>query len=155
MRIALHAAAVLCLAAAALPAIAAEPIAGTWRLESQEVDGEKTPAEAMTLKVTQTGEKFQFAFSVPVNKIYFVSMSYTVRLDGSDGDVLNAQGEKIGTVQMTPAGPSKYRMILKASNRRPSNGLIAVSPDSKTLTSESDAIQAGRPVHSRQVFSRY
>jgi hypothetical protein len=141
--------------AVALGAGAPEPITGTWRLESQEVNGEKGEAEPMTLKVTLTGDRYSFAFSVPVNKVYFVSMSYTVRLDGSEADVLNSQGKKIGTVQMSIAEPSKYRLILKASNRRPSDGLITVSPDAKKLTSESDAVQAGRVMHSKQVFSRY
>jgi len=155
MRMVLLIAAAAALWVTAPVAKAAESINGVWRLESQEVDGEKASAEPMTLKVTQTGDKFLFAFSVPVNKIYFVSMSYTVRMDGSEGDVLNSHGEKVGTVQMSAAGPSKYRLILRSSNRRPSNILISVSADGKALTSESDAIQAGRPVHSKQVFARY
>jgi hypothetical protein len=138
-----------------LQAWAAEPIAGLWRLDSQETNGEKSNAEAMILKVTQSGDKFQFAFSMPVNKIYFVGTSYAVRTDGSEGDVLNSHGDKIGTVQMTVAAPSRYRLVVKGANRPVSNALITVSPDGKTLTSESDAVQAGHAIHSKQIFSRH
>jgi hypothetical protein len=137
---------------------ATEPIVGTWRLDSQEVNGQKSNAEALTLKITQEGDKLAFAFSVPVNNVYFVSNTYTVKLDGSEADVKNAKGDKVGVVEMTPGGPSQYKIILKGPNRPDSSGKLTVSPDGKTLTSEQDTAQAGpggRSIHSRQIFSRY
>jgi hypothetical protein len=134
---------------------AAEPLIGTWRLESQEVNGQKTNGEALTLKVSEAGDKLAFAFSVPVNNVYFVSTTYTAKLDGSEADVKNARGEKIGTIQLSLAGPSQYKLILKGPNRPDSSGKLTVSPDGKTLTSEADTMQAGRAVHSKQFFSRY
>jgi hypothetical protein len=135
-----------------------EPLLGTWRLVRQEVNGEKTNSEPLTLKVSQSGDKLAFAFSVPVNNVYFVSMTYTVKLDGSEADVKNAQGEKVGTIQMTPGGPSQYKVVLKGPNHPDSSGKLTVSPDGKTLTSEQDTVQvgpSGRPMHSKQSFSRY
>lgn len=134
---------------------APEPLIGTWRLESQEVNGQKTNSEALTLKVSQAGDKLAFAFSVPVNNVYFVSMTYAAKLDGSEADVKNAQGEKIGTIQLSPGGPSQYKLLLKGPNRPDSSGKLTISPDGKTLTSEADTMQAGRAVHSKQFFSRY
>ncbi len=137
---------------------APEPLIGTWRLDSQEVNGQKRESEPLTLKITQAGDKLAFAFSVPVNNVYFVSMTYTVKLDGSEADVKNAQGEKIGTIQMSPAGPSQYKLVLKGPNRPDSSGKLMVSADGKTLTSETDTVQGGqggRSMHSKQLFSRY
>jgi len=137
---------------------APEPLVGTWRLDSQEVNGQKTNSEPLTLKVTQAGDKLAFAFSVPVNNVYFVSMTYTVKLDGSESEVKNSQGEKIGTIQVTSGGPSQYKLILKGPNRPDSAGKLTVSPDGKTLSSETDTVQGGqggRSMHSRQLFSRY
>jgi hypothetical protein len=137
---------------------APEPLLGTWRLDTQEVNGQKTNSEALTLKITQSGDKLEFAFSVPVNNVYFVSTSYAVKLDGSEADVKNANGEKVGTVQMSPAGPSQYKLTLRGPNRPDSSGKLTVSPDGKTLTSEQDTAPAGpsgRSIHSRQLFSRY
>lgn len=134
------------------------PLVGTWRLDSQEVNGQKTNAEPLTLRVTQSGDKLDFAFSVPVNNVYFVSMSYAVKLDGSQADVKNAHGEKIGMVQISPAGPSQYKITLKGPNRPDSSGKLTVSADGKTLTSEQDTAPGGpsaRSIHSRQIFSRY
>ncbi|MGD0435603.1 MAG: hypothetical protein ABSB86_04015 [Bryobacteraceae bacterium] len=133
---------------------AAEPLLGTWRLQRQEVNGEKTNSEPLTLRVSQSGDKLAFAFSVPVNNIDFVSMSYTVRLDGTEADVKNAQGEKIGIIKITPAGASQYVLTIKGANRPESSGKLTVSPDGKTLTSESESQQAGRSIHSKQSFSR-
>jgi hypothetical protein len=133
---------------------AADPLLGTWRLQSQEVNGEKTNSEPLTLRISQFGDKFAFAFSVPVNNVDFVSMSYTVRLDGTEGDVKNAQGAKIGTIKIAPAGPSQYAMTLKGANRPDSSGKLTVSSDGKTLTSESETQQPGRTIHSKQSFSR-
>jgi hypothetical protein len=137
---------------------ASEPIVGTWRLDSQEVNGQKSNPEPLTLKISQEGDKLAFAFSVPVNDVYFVSSTYTVKLDGSEADVKNAKGDKVGVVQMTSGGPSQYKIILKGPNRPDSSGKLTVSPDGKTLTSEQDTAQAGpggRSIHSKQIFSRY
>jgi len=137
---------------------APDPLLGTWRLDSQEVNGQTTNSEPLTLKITQAGDKLAFAFSVPVNDVYFVSMTYTVKLDGAEAEVKNAKGDKVGTVQMTPAGPSQYKLVLKGPNRPDSAGRLTVSADGKTLTSETDTAQAGpsgRSIHSKQLFSRY
>jgi hypothetical protein len=140
--------------AAIVPAWAAEPLVGTWRLDSQELNGQKANAEALVLKVTQSGDQFTFAFSVPVNNVYFVSMSYTVRLDGTEADVKNSQGEKVGTIKMTPAGASQYKLSLKGPNRPESTGKLTVSADGKSLTSESSTVGVARPAHVMQLFSR-
>jgi hypothetical protein len=149
-------AATILLATAAFAA--PDPLLGTWRLDSQEVNGQKTNSEPLTLKVTQAGDKLAFAFSVPVNDVYFVSMTYTVKLDGSEADVKNAKGDKVGTIEMSPGGPSQYKLILKGPNRPDSAGKLTVSPDGKTLISETDTTQGGptgRSIHSKQIFSRY
>jgi hypothetical protein len=143
---------------AAVAYAAPESLLGTWRLDRQEVNGAQTNFEPLTLKISQAGDKLAFAFSVPVNNVYFVSMSYAVKLDGSQADVKNAQGEKVGTIQVTPGGPSQYKIVLKGPNRPDSSGKITVSPDGKTLISEADTVQAGpsgRSIHSKQLFSRY
>jgi hypothetical protein len=137
---------------------APEPLLGTWRLDSQEVNGQKSNAEPLTLKISQAGDKLAFAFSVPVNDVYFVSMTYTVKLDGSEADVKNAKGDKVGTVQMSASSPSQYKLTLKGPNHPDSSGRLTVSPDGKTLTSETDTVQAGpggRSTHSKQLFARY
>jgi hypothetical protein len=148
----------LAMAFCAMAAFAApDPLVGVWRLQSQEVNGQKANSEPLTLKITQTGDKLDFAFSVPVNNVYFVSMSYSVKLDGSEADVKNANGEKVGTVQMTSAGPAQYKITLKGPNRPDSSGKLTLSADGKTLTSEQDTVQAGpsaRSTHSKQLFTR-
>ena len=145
----------LLLVASLAPAWAADPIVGKWRLDRQDVDGKKINAEPLVLQVTPSGDQLAFAFSLPVNNIYFVSMSYTVRLDGSEADVKNAQSEKIGTIKMTRSAASQYKLTIRGPNRPVSTGTLTVSADGKTLTSESDSGDAGRPAHVTQSFSHY
>jgi len=133
----------------------AEPLLGTWRLDHQEINGQETNSEPMILKITKAGDKLAFLFSVPVNNIYFVSMSYTAKLDGSSADVKNAQGDKAGFIRITLDGPSQYKIVLKSPNRPDSYGKLTVSPDGNTLTSEAESRQGGRTIDSKQTFSRH
>ncbi len=155
-RLLLLSAAVVIVTSAAFAA--PDPLIGTWRLDSQEVNGQKSNAEPLTLKVSQDGDKLAFAFSVPVNNVYFVSMTYTVKLDGTEADVKNSKGEKMGTIQVTSVGPSQYKLLLKGPNHPDSSGKLSVSADGKTLSSEQDTVPGGssaRSMHSKQLFSRY
>jgi len=136
---------------------ATNPLMGTWRLQSQEINGQTQKSEPLTLKISQAGDKLTFAFSVPVNNVYFVSMSYTAKLDGSDADIKSANGEKIGTVQVRAVAPFQYKITMRGPNRPQSSGTLIVSADSKTLISEQSANQpgsSGTTMHSKQIFSR-
>lgn len=134
---------------------AAEPLLGTWKLKSQEVGGQKTDPEPLTLRITKSGNGFEFAFSVPVNNIQFVSMQYVSRLDGTESDVKDAQGVKIGTIKITRTGDSQYDVVLQGPNRPSATGKMVVSAGGKILTSESESHPPGRDkVHAVQTFTR-
>lgn len=139
---------------AAAPLWAAEPLVGLWRLQRQEINGTATEFEPLALQISQSGERLRFAFSVAMPDIYFVTTTYTLRLDGSSADIKNGNDQKIGTIQMTRGGPRQYVLTMKGPNRPDSQGKLTISTDGKTLVSESDATQAGRSVHSKQVFAR-
>jgi hypothetical protein len=140
---------------AAAQAWAVEPLVGRWLLKSQEVGGQQTDADPLTLRIVQRGNSFEFGYSVPVNNIQFVSMSFVSNLDGAEADVKNSQGNKIGTVKVSKAAGSLYKVVLQGPNRPSAMGTMTVSADGKTLTSESDANAPGqKPTHTRQVFSR-
>lgn len=139
----------------AAQAWAAEPLLGRWLLQSQEVAGQKTENEPLTLRIVQHGNAFEFAYSVPVNNIQFVSLSFSPRMDGAEADVKDSQGNKIGTVKVTKAGAAFYKVVLQGPHRPTAVGTMTVSADGKTLTCESDANAPGQPaIHTRQIFSR-
>jgi hypothetical protein len=118
----------------------AEPLVGTWRLERQELNGDKSNFDPLTLRISQSGDKLAFAFSVPINNVHYLSMSYSVRLDGTEGDVKNGQGEKLGAIKITKTGGGRYKFTLTGSNRPQTSGTLTVSPDGKHLTSESNGL---------------
>jgi len=134
---------------------AAEPFVGSWQLDHQELNGQKKETEQLTLRISADGAKFLFAFSVPVNNIDFVSMTYTAKLDGTEAEVKNARGEKVGTVQITTPSPSHYKLILRGENRPDTTVHLSVSSDGNTLISESDSAPAGHSAHLVQTFSRH
>ena len=130
---------------------AAEPLLGTWKLASQVVNGQKVDSDPLMLRIYKSGDGLEFAYSVPVNNIFFVSTTFTsVHLDGSESDVRDARGKKVGTVKITRAGPSEYKAVIEGPNRPTASSKLTVSPDGKTLTSESGVGTAAAV----QVFSR-
>src|SRR4029077_17543957 len=129
---------------AAAQAWAVEPLVGRWLLKSQEVGGQQTDADQLTLRIVQRGDAFEFGYSLPVNNIQFVSMSFASHLDGAEADVKNSQGNKIGTVKITKAGGSLYKVVLEGPNRPSAVGTMTVSADGKTLTSDSEANVPGK-----------
>jgi hypothetical protein len=139
---------------AASPLWAAEPLVGLWRLQRQEINGTATEFDPLSLQISQAGDRLRFAFSVPLPDIYFVTTTYTLRLDGSSADIMNGNDQKVGTIQMTRSGPRQYVLTMKGQNRPDSQGKLTISTDGKTLVSESDATQSGRSVHSKQTFAR-
>jgi len=146
---------IVTLSALAPPVQAAEALVGIWRLERQDINGQQTETDPLGFKVSQSGDTFSFAFSVLVNEIYVVTLTYTVRLDGSAADIKTGGGDKVGTIQMTRGGPNRYTFVMKGPNRPESRGELTVSPDGRTLISESTATQSGGSIHSKQTFSRY
>src|SRR5215218_6776290 len=106
----------LCLSALASSLSAAEPLIGTWRLQRQELNGQAGDAEPLALQVTQAGDRFSFAFSVPINEIYFVTLTYSVRLDGSAADIKDANGQTIGSVQIQRGSAGQYKLVMKGPN---------------------------------------
>jgi hypothetical protein len=128
---------------------AAEPIAGTWVLKSQQVNGRDTPSPPLTLRITQSGDTLQFEYAAKD------SVRFDARLDGSPADVSNSAGKKMGTARVTRGAPLHYQMRLEGLNRPTSNGKLTLSNGWNMLTSESDAIApGGQRLHTVQIFER-
>lgn len=138
----------------ASPAWAAEPLVGLWRLTQQEINSQRDSVEPLVLQISEAGEKLTFAFSVPLPDIYFVTATYTLRLDGSSADIVNGNGQKMGTIQMRRGGAGRYTLTMTGPNRPDSTGTLTVSADGRTLISESNATQSGRSIRSKQTFAR-
>jgi len=138
------------------PMRAAEPLPGRWLLVSQEIGGQKTEVDELTLRVIPAGQTLEFAYSVPVNHIQFVSLRFAARLDGTEADVTNANSIMIGTVKVTKSGAAQYRSILQGQNKPTASGTMTVSDDGKTLTSESESTRPGQSAVTRmvQLFAR-
>jgi hypothetical protein len=141
---------------AAISLQAAEPIAGVWVLKSQHVTGaDAPPSRALELRVSESGGRLEFEYSVAVNQKQQVSLRFAARLDGSVAEVTNLTGAKIGVARLVHAGPSAYLLTLEGPRRPSSSGRLTVSSDGKSLVSESDATEPGGvKTHTTQVFER-
>jgi hypothetical protein len=134
---------------------AAEPIAGEWRLKSQQVNGRETPSRPLLLRIVQSGDLLDFEYSVGVDQKKQVSLRFAARLDGSPAEVADSGGAKIGTARVTRAKPTGYLVTLEGPHRPTSSGKLTLSKDGKILASESDAIApGGDKLHTIQTFER-
>ena len=134
----------------AIATFAADPIAGTWRLKSQQVNGRETPTQPLTLRITTAGDLLELEYSSAGSQ-----MRFAAKLDGSAAEVKNSQGAKIGTAKVKRAGASQYLVMLEGPNRPTSNGRLTVAASGRTLVSESDAIgRDGARLHTVQTFER-
>ena len=134
---------------------AGDPLVGVWRLDHQQINGENTSSAPLQLTVYQIRDSLSFAFATQVNDEYVTNMGYRVLLDGTEADVKNAKGEKVGTVKMTIPGPSQYAIVMGRPDRPSTSGKLTISPDGKTMTSETDTPQGNRTIHLVQVFIRH
>jgi hypothetical protein len=138
------------------PMQGAEPLLGRWLLVSQEVGGQKTEVDELMLRIVMRGQTLEFGYSVPVNNVQFVSLRFAARPDGTEADVTNANGQKIGTAKVTKSSALQYRLVIQGPNKPTASGTMTISPDGKTLRWESDSKQPGQSAVTRmvQVFSR-
>lgn len=140
----------LCVAACAW---GAEPIAGKWLLKSQQVAGQEIASRPLILSISQAGDALAFEYSVAVNQKQEVSLRFSARLDGTEADVTNSAGRKMGTAKVTRAGTAQYLVMLQGPGRPTSSGKMTV--DGKKLVSESDSVApGGAKTHTVQVFER-
>jgi hypothetical protein len=140
--------------AGSVAAWAADPLVGTWLLTRQELNGDEAKAAPLQLTVYQIRESLSFAFASLVKDAFVTNMGYRVLLDGTDADVKNANGDKVGTVKMTSPRPSQYAMQLSRPNQPSTTGTLTVSADAKTLTAETDTRQGERVIHLKQIYAR-
>jgi len=145
---------VLVLRAALGYAYVPDPLVGTWRLQRQEINGEANQAPPLQLSVYQIRDSLSFAFAAMVNDAYVTTMGYRVLLDGTEADVKNAKGEKVGTVKMTIPAPSVYAITMGRPDRPSTSGKLTLSADGNTLTSATDTPQGDRTIHLLQVYVR-
>ena len=140
---------------ATLSAPAAEPIEGKWLLQDQQVNGRETASRPLILRITRTGDRLEFEYSVAADQKQEVSLRFAARLDGSPAEVKNSEGRNIGTAKVTRDGPSGFRVMLEGPHRPTSSGKLMVSNAGKTLVSESDAVApGGARLHTVQTFER-
>ena len=116
-------------------AYAAEPLVGTWLMTGQKSSAGKMATIPLTLTVTESGGNLQFAYSMQGGKL--ITMAFAAHLDGTEVDVKDGTGQKIGSVIVRTVGAGSYDLTLKSPGKASSPGKLAVSKDGKTLTAES------------------
>ena len=135
-------------------ASAADPLVGNWRLKSQEVAGNQTSSNPLMLAITSSGQLLNFAYIVTVNDAPVVNLKFSTTLDGTEVEVSGGDGKKMGTAKASRDGAA-YKVLIEGPGRPAITISMTVSPDGKTLVSESDAqTGSGGNVHTKQVFSR-
>jgi hypothetical protein len=133
---------------------AVDPLAGTWLLKHQEVAGNQTDSNPLTLAITPSGNRLDFAFIVTVNNEPVVNLKFSSPLDGTAAEVTGGDGKAIGTAKVSRDGAA-YKILLEGTGRPAVTTQMTVSSDGKALVSESDVqTPTGTILHTKQVFAR-
>jgi len=136
------------------PARAADPLAGKWLLQHQEVGGNQTDSNPLTLAITPSGELLDFAFIVTVQNQSVVNLKFSTPLDGTESEVTGGDGKKMGTAKVSKEGAA-YKFLMEGPGRPAVTTRMSVSSDGRTLVSESDVqTPSGDSLHTKQVFTR-
>ncbi|MGA2263637.1 MAG: hypothetical protein ABSH28_19650 [Acidobacteriota bacterium] len=147
-----------CFAAAliwAAAAQAAEPLAGSWVLTANSYDSKPAPVTIpLGLKVTESGGSLQFQYSM--NGGQLITMVFAARMDGSEVDVKDGTGKRIGSAIVHKVSANDYELVLKSPGAPDSPGKMTVSNGGNTLTCESTTRLPGhdKPTKVTQVFTR-
>jgi hypothetical protein len=140
------------LALGALQAWAAEPLVGRWQMISQSMGGRGARPLPVAIRITQNGTALEFTYLM--GAMEEVTMSFTVRLDGSEAPVLNGKGAPMGAARLTKSG-EKYTLIMQSPGRPPEPGTMTVTNKGAILHCESDAMVPGQgATHIVQEFAR-
>jgi hypothetical protein len=132
-----------------------EPLVGRWLLKSQQVSGQETASRPLTLDIRPIGDALEFEYSVPAMATKTVSLRFVARLDGSESEVKDAQGRKIGTAKVLRGNALEYSLTLEGPNRPTASGKMKLSADRRTLVCDSDSVgPGGARTHTVQVFAR-
>jgi hypothetical protein len=135
-------------------AIASDPLAGNWMLEHQEAGGNQTDANPLTLRITASGDRLDFTYIVTVNNAPIVNLKFISPLDGTATEVTGGDGKKMGTATVSRNGAA-YKILMEGPGRPAVTTQLTMSPDGKTLVSESDVqTPSGTSLHTKQVFVR-
>ena len=135
-------------------AIAADPLAGNWLLKHQEVGGNQTDSNPLTLAIAPSGERLDFAFIVTVNHEPVVNLKFSSPLDGTAAEISGGDGKKMGTAKVSRDGAA-YKSLMEGPGRPAVTTQLTLSSDGKTLVSESDVqTPSGSTLHTKQVFIR-
>ena len=135
-------------------AIAADPLAGNWSLKLQEVGGNQTDSNPLTLAIAPSGERLDFAFIVTVNHEPVVNLKFSSPLDGTAAEISGGDGKKMGTAKVSRDGAA-YKILMEGPGRPAVTTQLTLSSDGKTLVSESDVqTPSGSTLHTKQVFIR-
>src|SRR5689334_41568 len=97
-------------------AIAADPLAGNWMLQHQEAGGNQTDANPLTLRITASGERLDFAYIVTVNNAPIVNLKFNSPLDGTAAEVSGGDGKKVGTAKVSRDGAA-YKILIEGAGR--------------------------------------
>jgi len=135
-------------------AMAADPLTGNWLLTHQEVGGNQTDSNPLTLAITPSGNRLDFAFVVTVNHEPVVNLKFSSPLDGTEAEISGGDGKKMGTVKVSRDGAA-YKILMEGPGRPSVTTRLTLSSDGKTLVSESDVpTPSGTNLHTKQVFTR-
>jgi len=137
----------------AAPAFAAEPLVGFWQMISQQIGKNHMAPSPLAIRISEAGSSLRFDYLL--NRELHLQMTFTVRMDGTPGVVVDDKGSTLGIAKLSKNAENDYKLVLQRPNTHPEPGKLTITDQGNILRCESDANVPGLgPSHIVQMFSR-
>jgi hypothetical protein len=133
--------------------IAAEPFAGTWKLNSAKTKYKTgTAPKEQTLTIAEAGSDLDVTLSGTAADDSAISSHYTVPAKGGEGKIIQSQYEAVSGKRM---GPNQREIIYSKGGKAVLTAHSRVSTDGKTVTVNVKGTDAqGKPIDAVAVYDK-
>jgi hypothetical protein len=133
--------------------IAAEPFAGTWKLNLEKTKYKTgTPPKEQTLTIAEAGSDLDVTLSGTASDGSAIASHYTVPAQGGEGKIIQSTYEAVSGKRM---GPNERAITYTKGGKAVLTAHSGVSADGKTITVNVKGTDAqGKPVDAVAVYDK-
>jgi hypothetical protein len=148
--------AVLVAAGASSVRAQANPLVGTWKLNTAKSKFESGPMpKSLNRKVEANGDGVKYTFDGVAADGKAIAYGFAVTFDGKDNPVMGSMPTGADSIAAKRISPNTFEATLKKAGKVIGTSKVEVSMDGKATTVKTTGTDAaGKTVHDEQVFDK-
>jgi uncharacterized Ntn-hydrolase superfamily protein len=134
----------------------ANPVVGTWKLNTVKSKYSPGPVpKSLTRTVTADGDSLKYAFDGVAADGSAIVYGFTTKFDGKASPITGAIPSGADNVSATKTDDRHYTATLKKGDKLIATSKVTISADGKTTTVDSTGVNAmGAKAHDVQVYDK-